>query len=352
MEFKNIPARNSTTSPLVDTDWVMVKNQSGDGTWIQIPSLKTYNPAGINGKNPEFSWVDPWLRYRLVGDVTWVNLVPKADIIGPQGIQGIQGNAGNQGVQGDPGLNGRNPEFESNLTHLRWRLVDDVTWINLVALSAITGPQGIQGDTGAQGDPGQQGDPGGDGSDGKNPELGVSATHIHWRLVGDIPWINLVALSTLKGDPGDQGIQGEPGDDGDNGSNPEFQFGTTHFQWRLVGDVTWLDLATKASMTGPQGIQGETGAAGENGKSVEMRKDTTHIQWKLIGDATWINIVALTEIKGDQGIQGEAGEQGEQGVQGNQGTAGRNIQYHTTDVTLTPANFGISYFAGDLIKLT
>lgn len=349
MEIKNIPDRSA---PLLDTDWVQVKDSSGNVNWIALPTMKVYNPAGTNGKNPEFSWVDPWLRYRLVGDPTWINLVPKSDIIGPQGIQGEPGNTG---AQGDPGPNGRNPQFQSNSTHLQWRLVDDVTWINLVALSAITGPQGIQGNPGNQGDPGIQGDPGADGVDGKNPELGVSVTHIQWRLVGDPTWIDLVALATLKGDQGDPGIQGTPGNDGADGAdgkNPEFQFGTTHFQWRLVGDSTWLDLATKASMTGPQGVQGEIGETGADGKSVEMRKDSGQIQWRLIGDASWINIVALTEIKGDQGIQGETGSQGIPGEQGDQGIAGRNIQYHTTDVTLTPANFNVTYFAGDVIKLS
>ena len=45
-------------------------------------------------------------------------------------------------------------EFRANATHLQWRLVGDPIWIDVVALSVITGPPGPDGDVGAQGIPG------------------------------------------------------------------------------------------------------------------------------------------------------------------------------------------------------
>ena len=40
------------------------------------------------------------------------------------------------------------------------------------------------------------------GANGKNIELQVNSTHIQWRLVGDTSWINLISLDLLKGQNG------------------------------------------------------------------------------------------------------------------------------------------------------
>lgn len=118
-----------------------------------------------------------------------------------------------------------------------------------------------------------------DGGDGREVELQKSATHIQWRYVGDVTWLNLVALTDIKGDQGIQGIQGNAGIDGDDGID---------------------------------------------GKSVEIQNNGTYIQWRLIGDTTWINIVALIDLKGDQGIQGI---QGIQGVKGDDGITYREFTF-------------------------
>lgn len=57
-----------------------------------------------------------------------------------------------------------------------------------------------------------------------------------------------------------------------------------------IGDGTtkWSDLPYFAS----------------NGKEVELQKTTTHIQWRLKGDTTWINLVPLSELKGEKGDTG------------------------------------------------
>jgi hypothetical protein len=66
-----------------------------------------------------------------------------------------------------------------------------------------------------------------DGTDGREIELQKSTTHIQWRYVGDVDWIDLVALADLKGEQGEQGIQGiqgiqgVAGDDGEQGPQGE-----------------------------------------------------------------------------------------------------------------------------------
>lgn len=72
-------------------------------------------------------------------------------IQGPQGIQGIQGPQGIQGTQGTAGTNGvngtngENVHLQKGATHIQWKLASSVTWMDLVALSEITGPAGASG---------------------------------------------------------------------------------------------------------------------------------------------------------------------------------------------------------------
>jgi hypothetical protein len=54
---------------------------------------------------------------------------------------------GDTGPQGPAGANGRNPELSVNSTHIRWRLVGDPTWIDLVPLDALQGAAGAAGNT-------------------------------------------------------------------------------------------------------------------------------------------------------------------------------------------------------------
>jgi hypothetical protein len=70
------------------------------------------------------------------------------------------------------------------------------------------------------------------------------------------------AWSVVANIRGQQGVQGTPGI---NGKNPEFQFSTTHFQYRLIGDSTWLDLYPIESLRGPAG---QDGADGQDAPSI------------------------------------------------------------------------------------
>lgn len=47
-----------------------------------------------------------------------------------------------------PGEDGKSVELQNNGTHIQWRLVGDPTWIDLVSLDDITGPQGPPGSAG------------------------------------------------------------------------------------------------------------------------------------------------------------------------------------------------------------
>lgn len=73
------------------------------------------------------------------------------------------------GVQGPPGES----EFQVSATHIQWRQVGAADWVDLVALSALTG------------------------ADGVSVELQATATHIQWRQVGAATWTDLIALSAL-----------------------------------------------------------------------------------------------------------------------------------------------------------
>lgn len=107
--------------------------------------------------------------------------------------------------QGEPGEPGLSVELQMTDTHLQWRQEGGV-WSDLIAIASITGPPGLPGNDGSEGAPGvdgQDGQPGADGQDGapgvdgRSVELQVTSTHIQWRLVGDSTWINLVAFEDI-----------------------------------------------------------------------------------------------------------------------------------------------------------
>ena len=90
-------------------------------------------------------------------------------------------------------------------------------------------------------------------------------------------------------------VKGADGADGANGRATEFKVSETHLQWRYVGDSTWRDLISLATITGPVGPVGPAGASGASGPA----------------GAT-----------GPQGLQGPRGDVGPQGIQGPPGADG------------------------------
>ena len=76
------------------------------------------------------------------------------------------------GATGADGEDGREIELQASLTHIQWRYVGDVSWTNLVALSAITGPTGATGATGPTGPAGATGATGPTGATGATGPAG------------------------------------------------------------------------------------------------------------------------------------------------------------------------------------
>lgn len=68
----------------------------------------------------------------------------------------------------------------------------------------------------------------------------------------------------------------------------------------------------------------------QDGREIELQKGTTHIQWRYVGEIAWINLVSLDEIKGERGIQGIQGVKGNQGLPGVKGDKGDTGTFDTT----------------------
>jgi len=124
------------------------------------------------------------------------------------------------------------------------------------------------------------------GPPGAEVEFNNNGTYIQWRYVGDAIWINLVALVDIKGD------QGIPGTPGVNATNPNFtaSTGSPGSNVELSGVYPNLNL------------QIPIGDTGDNGRNPEFQNNGTYIQYRLIGDLIWINLILLTDIKGDPGL--------------------------------------------------
>lgn len=130
-----------------------------------------------------------------------------------------------------------------------------------------------------------------------------------------------------QGPPGNQGVPGNQGLPGNPGREVEIRKGTTHIQWRYVGDTAWINIVSLAEITGPkgqdglngkdgqrgpQGIPGQNGTNGvdgtdgKDGREIELQKGTTYVQWRYVGDPSWINLVSLAELKGAKGDRGQS----------------------------------------------
>jgi serine protease Do len=105
-------------------------------------------------------------------------------------------------------------------------------------------------------------------------------------------------LVSVRGEDGIDGI------DGIDGRESEFRVSDTHIQWRYVGDTSWRDLLSLASIIGPQGPQGPAGPSGPSGPS---------------------GASGSPGATGAQGPRGDVGPQGEQGPAGIDGVDGSGI---------------------------
>lgn len=155
-----------------------------------------------------------------------------------------------------------------------------------------------------------------------------TATHIQYSVNGGDTWVDLVALSEITGDAGADGSDGLDGDSAyvyiayaSDDSGTGF---TTTFNSLL--DYIAI-LATDTEIASPQASdftglwKNYKGEAGTDAKNIELRIDSGYVQWRYIGES-WTNLIAVTEITGDNGQnidhvsftsttgtgQGEAGE--------------------------------------------
>lgn len=81
-----------------------------------------------------------------------------------------------------PPSDGENPELQANDTHIQWKYPSASDWTDLIDLSALRGPIGVQGEA---------------GETGSYIEMRTNATHVQWKLEVDADWIDLIALSAL-----------------------------------------------------------------------------------------------------------------------------------------------------------
>lgn len=199
----------------------------GAAMWTNLVALSAITgpqgSTGATGSSIELQSNATHIQWRVAGGSTWTNLVALTAITGPQGATGATGSVGPAGpanslsigtiTTGAAGSSasatitgsapsqtlsltiprgdvGANIELQATSTHIQWRPVGGSTWTNLIALTAITGPQGSTGTS---------------GTNGSNVELQTTSTHIQWRLVGGTTWTDLVALSAITGPQGPQG---------------------------------------------------------------------------------------------------------------------------------------------------
>lgn len=71
---------------------------------------------------------------------------------------------------------------------------------------------------------------------------------------------------------------------GEDGREVEIRNSGTHIQWRYVGDVGWIDIVALIDLKGDDGVP------------VELRQSGTFIQWKYIDEVSWINLFDLSTL--------------------------------------------------------
>lgn len=112
------------------------------------------------------------------------------------------------------------------------------------------------------------------GEDGREVQLQANETHLQYKLEGEVSWIDIIALSLLKGA---------------DGSPVEIRVDGGYIQYKLVSGLTWTNIIATSSLVG------------ERGPACEFQSTATHLQYRAIGTATWIDLVALSVITGPQG---------------------------------------------------
>lgn len=248
---------SARTSSNYFTGMAITTNSYGTAAGTFALTSETARKVELRNNGTAVQW-----RYEGEGEDAWRDLVTLSSLTGADGADG---------------QDGREIELRVDGGYIQWRYVGAVDWNNIVALSAITGPQGPAGADGT------------DGSDGREIELQNNGTIIRWRYVGETAWNDLVTIAALTGT------------DGTNGREIELRVDGGYIQWRYAGDTDWLNLMAVSVATGPQGPQGAQGAAGADGRNGRDGND------------------GADGLNGKDGSNGANGQNGKDGRNGNDG---------------------------------
>jgi hypothetical protein len=136
------------------------------------------------------------IQWKVAGAASWINLVALADL---QGSAGEDGTDGVDGVDGDDGAAATISLGTVSTGAPGSSVIITEGGTANARIFNFTIPRGDAGTNGTNGTNGI------DGDDGREIEIQNSGTQIQWRYVGDVSWTNIVALSAIKGDTGAQG---------------------------------------------------------------------------------------------------------------------------------------------------
>lgn len=279
-----------------------------------------HGAPGEDGKPIELQY-DPEtdsVRWRVLGDTDWINLISGANLRTPI-IDQTLGKAEAAALVAERAAEqaeravGKTSYVGENGNWYEWN-----AGANGFVDSGVhaQGPHGPIGETGPQGERGEQGIQGIQGERGEKGDKGDPFTY------ADFTDAQLAALKGPKGDKGDKGDTGPQGEQGIQG--PKGEKGAD-------GTMTFEDLTEeqKESLRGPQGIQGpqgeqgvpgEKGADGAQGPKGEDGESGATFTPFVASDGTlsWTNDKGLAN-PGAVNIKGPQGEKGADGVIGKDG---------------------------------
>lgn len=232
-----------------------------DGKPARMAVAKFDGKDGTNGKSVDMRKTSTAIEWQHQGDLSWVELLLLADIMGAPGKPGTDGAPGTPGKDGTNGTNGKKVMLRKNATHIQYQYEGDLTWVDLVPLSELKGEAGVGLKNRGQWVAGTY-----------NPgdyvfSTGSAADTAMWVFNGDAPYSSTVQPKDdathwieLKAPPGKDGIDGKDGAPGKDGTN---------------------------GVDGAPGAPGKDGTNGVDGKQVELRVNALNFEWRYVGDSSW-----------------------------------------------------------------
>src|SRR5690606_8944582 len=103
-------------------------NKKADITYVDDRIEQIELTPGEDGREIELRVTETHIQWRYVGDTSWQNLIPLAEL------------KGEKGDPGKDGADGREIELRVEDRYIQWRLRGDERWINLISLDDLQGP--------------------------------------------------------------------------------------------------------------------------------------------------------------------------------------------------------------------